>query len=265
VAITTQAQLDTAIGRATRIGFNKGSVPSGLGLYVTTFRAAWQPAAATAPATASGQTLSRLSVGALPIPAPSGTTYLAAYEGVSSTAGAWLLSDRLVETGALSSIVTTAQTVGSVALPARATGADDVELWLEVYTALGATPSPTVTASYTNHLGVSGRTATLVGGLGVSAPANRMYQMSLQSGDTSVASVQSVTTTTSSGTAGAFGVVLRRSFNFGNVYVPNIGWSQGYAETDLQIIPDDACLELYVLSNSAGSGQLLGSIALVQG
>jgi hypothetical protein len=265
VAITTQAQLDAAFDRATRIYFNKAGFSTGLGWYGASFRTNYTPAPAAAPATASGQTLSRLSVGALPIPAPSGTTYLAAYEGVSSTAGAWLLSDRLVETGALSSIVTTAQTVNSVALPSRATGADDVELWIEVYTALGATASPTVTASYTNHLGVSGRTATLVGGFPASAPANRTFQMSLQSGDTSVASVQSVTTTTSSGTAGAFGIVLRRSFNFGNVYIPNIGWSQTYAETDLQIIPDDACMELYVLSNSASSGQLLGSITLIQG
>jgi hypothetical protein len=158
-----------------------------------------------------------------------------------------------------------AATVNSVALPARATGADDVELWLEIYTALGASAVATVTASYTNSAGVAGRTATLVGGLPASSIAGRTFQMSLQSGDTGVQSVQSVTLGSSSGTAGAFGMVMRRGLVFGNVSVANTGWTQGYAETDLQIVQDDACIEVICLASATTSGTIQANFGLAQG
>jgi hypothetical protein len=140
-----------------------------------------------------------------------------------------------------------------------------VELWLEIYTALGASAVATVTASYTNSAGVAGRTATLVGGLPASSIAGRTFQMSLQSGDTGVQSVQSVTLGSSSGTAGAFGMVLRRGLVFGNVSVANTGWTQGYAETDLQIVQDDACIEVICLASATTSGTIQANFGLAQG
>ena len=174
MAITTQDQLVAAMAAGRTVQFQKASATSVAGFFTSLFRTAGMPGAAAAPATAAGQSLTRASTGAMPIPAPSATTYITSYEGVSSTAGTFVLADRLVETGALSGIVTSAQTVGSVALPTRATSATDVELWLEVYTALGATASASVTASYTNSSGTAGRTATLVGGFPASGGiANR--------------------------------------------------------------------------------------------
>ncbi len=136
---------------------------------------------------------------------------------------------------------------------------------MEIYTALGATASPTVTASYTNSAGVTGRTATLIGGFPASPAANRMFQMSLQAGDTGVRSVESVTSTTSTGTAGAFGVVLRRTLLSGFASA-NSNFVQGYAETDLQLIPDDACLELFVLTvSSTATNTIMGALGIAQG
>jgi hypothetical protein len=266
VAITTQDQLIAAMAAGRTVQFNKVLAASTVGAWLTTFRSAGMPGAATAPATAAGAALSRTSVGAMPIPAPVNTSYISSYEGVANLPMTLVLADRLVETGALSSIVTTAQTVASAALPARASAATDVELWLEIHTALGATASATVTASYTNQAGTAGRTATLVGGFPASPIAGRCFQMSLQAGDTGVQSVQSVTTTTSSGTAGAFGVTLRRTLLSGPVVAQNLGFFQGYAETDLQICPDDACLELLVAANTGtANGVILGNFGLSQG
>lgn len=266
MAITTQDGLVSAIAAGKTVQFQKGSSVTATGFWYSLFRVAGMPGAATAPATAAGQTLSRTSVGAMPIPAPSAQSYISSYEGASSVAGGYLLADRLVETGALSGTVITAQTVGSVALPARATGATDVELWLEVYTALGTTASASVTASYTNSGGTAGRTATLVGGIPASGgPVNRSYQLALQAGDTGVQSVQSVTVGTSTGTAGAFGVVLRRSLLIGVSPSANIGWTLGYAETDLQILADDACVEILYLATGTGSGTLMGNFGVAQG
>lgn len=267
MAITTQDGLIAAIAAGRSVNFIKASTATVFGAYFSMFRFAGMPGAALTPGTAAGQTLSRTSTGAMPIPAPSGTTYLTSFEGACSAAGCFVLADRLVETGALSGITTTAQTVGSVALPSRATGALDVELWLEWYTAGGGTASATVTASYTNQAGTSGRTATLVGGFPATngTLVNRTYQMALQAGDTGVQSVQSVTSTTSTGTAGAFGVVLRRTLAFAVVPVAGLGFTLGYAETDLQIVPDDACIEVLCLASATTSGNFQGNFGLAQG
>lgn len=266
MAITTQDGLIAALAAGRAVNFFKASYGGATGAYFSLFRQSGMPGAAVAPTTAAGQTLSRTSTGAMPIPAPSGTTYISSYEAVSTMATTFILADRLVETGALSGIVTTAQTVNSVALPARATGATDVELWLEIYTALGATASPTVTASYTNQAGTAGQTATLVGGIPASGgTAQRSYQMALQAGDTGVQSVQSVTLGTSTGTAGAFGVVLRRSLLFGSIPGPNLSFAQGYAETDLQILPDNACVELLALPTTPNTGNVQGNFGVAQG
>ncbi len=264
MAITTQDQLIAAMAAGRNVQFLKTSTTTTAGAFTSLFRTAGMPGAATAPTAVAGVALDRLSVGALPIPAASATSYGTSYEATLGGTGTVLLADRLVETGGLSGTVTTAQAVGSVALPARATGATDVELWLEVYTALGGTASPTVTASYTNSAGTTGRTATLVGGLPASAAANRSFQMALQAGDTGVRSVESVTSTTSTGVAGNFGVVLRRTLLSGSAPA-NQAFVQGYAETDLQIIPDNACLELIVLTGNTSSSVIQGALGIAQG
>lgn len=266
MALTTQDGLIAALAAGRTVQFSKGSTATLTGAMTSLFRVAGMPGAAAAPATAAGQTLSRTSTGAMPIPAPSATSYLSSFEGSGSVAGTVILSDRLVETGTLSGTVTTAQTVNSVALPSRATGATDVELWLEIYTALGTTASATVTASYTNQSGTSGRTATLIGGFPASGnTVNRSFQMSLQAGDTGVQSVQSVTSTTSTTSAGAFGVVLRRTLLMGVIPAAGLGFVSGYAETDLQICPDDACLELLMLATAANTGTVQGNFGIAQG
>lgn len=266
MAITTQDQLVSAIAAGRTVQFYKGSAASTAGIPQALFRSAGMPASAGAAPGTTGAALSRTTQGAMPIPAPSGVSYLSSWEGVLTTAGTVILSDRLVEFGGQSSIVTTAQTFSALALPSRATSATDVELWLEVYTALGSTASATVTASYTNSSGTSGRTATLVGGIPASLGAGRTLQFALQAGDTGVQSVQSVTTGTSSGTAGNFGVTLRRTLLFGMSPANNLAWpSQGYAETDLQICPDDACLEVIVLSTGSNTGTLQGNFGIAQG
>ena len=265
MAIQTQDQLIAAMAVGRTVQFQKASVTAAAGFFIAAFRTAGMPGAATAPGTATGAALNRTSTGAMPIPAPSATSYITSYEGAMASAGTVVIADRLVETGALSGTVTTAQAVGSAALPARAAASTDVELWLEFYTATGATAVAAVTASYTNSAGVSGRTATLVGGLPANGgAANRTYQLALQAGDTGVQSVQSVTLGSTTGTAGAFGVVLRRTLLFGICPAASVGFTQGYAETDLQIVGDDACLELLVLA-TGNTGAINGNFGLSQG
>lgn len=266
MAITTRDQLIAAVAAGRTVQFQKGSMTSVAGYWMTHFRNAGLPGAAGAAPASTGAQLSRTSTGAMPIPAPSAVSYFSSFEGAGGQAQTLALADRLVEFGGLSGTVTTAQAVSALALPSRATGATDVELWLEIFTVAGNTASAVVTASYTNQSGTAGRTATLIGGLPASGtPAARTYQFALQSGDTGVQSVQSLTIGTSTTVAGNIGLVLRRTLLTGPIALANIGFFQGWAETDLQIIPDDACLELMSLPAFTSTGAILGNFGVAQG
>ena len=266
MAITTRDGLIAATAAGPSVKFSKASITTAAGFFYSHFRTAGMPAANSSTPATTGVQLSRSSQGAMAIPAPSNTSYISSFEGVCAQLGTVVLADRLVEFGGLSGIVTTAQAVSALALPARASSATDVELWLEVYAAGGATASATVTASYTNQSGTSGRTATLIGGIPASGvPVQRSYQFALQAGDTGVKSVESLTIGTSTGTAGNIGLVLRRSLITGAVPQANIGFFQGWAETDLTICPDDACLELLIMSGSTSSGYVQGNFGIAQG
>lgn len=268
MAIATRDDLINALAQASTLGpFSKSSIVTVVGRPFSLFRAAGNPVGGSTPST-TGAALSRTTQGALNIPAASNVTYLVNFHVAESAINICMLYDRLVETGGLSGTVTTAQTVNSASLPARNTTGAGCELWLEVYTALGATPSPTVTASYTNQAGTSGRTATLVGGIPASLAANSSLQFTLQAGDTGVQSVQSVTSTTSTGTAGSFGVTIRQPL--GVVGVPGgssssaNGFSLGYVETGLVQVPDAACIEVLIVPAATSSGTMNGAVRVVQ-
>lgn len=266
MALTTRDGLIAASAAGPSVAFQKSSLTGGVGFFSSHFRNSGMPSSGAAAPATTGAALSRTTQGAMPIPAPSNTSYISSFEASSSLPGVLYLADRLVEFGGLSTIVTTAQTVSALALPTRATSATDVELWLEVYTAGGATASASVTASYTNQAGTSGKTATLVGGVPASGwVASRTYPMALAAGDTGVQSVQSLTIGTSSGTAGNVGLTLRRTLLTGCIPANNTSFVQGYGETDLQKCPDDACLELLSLCASGSTGLILGNFGISQG
>lgn len=267
MAITTRDGLVAAIAAGRTVQFQKPSFSTTTGGIYTHFRNAGLPTTGGSAPASTGVALSRTSPGAMPIPGPSATSYISSFEAVAGAAQCMLLADRLVEFGGLVANSTSTQNVSALALPSRATGALDVELWLEVYTVGGSTASPTVTASYTNQSSTSGRTATLAGGTPTNGltTAHRSYQFSLESGDTGVESVQSLTFGTSSGTAGNVGLVLRRTLRVGSIALANTGFVQGWAETDLQICPDDACLELMSLAGTTLTGLVMGNFGIAQG
>lgn len=266
MAITTRDGLIAAIAAGRTVQFQKATMTAAAGFFSAQFRNPGMPASAAAPPGTTGSALSRTTQGAMPIPAPSTVSYISSFEACATTGQTLILADRLVEFGGLSGTVITAQAVSALALPARATTATDVELWLEVFTAAGTTASPSVTASYTNQSGVAARTATLIGGIPDSGtPVSRTYQFALQAGDTGVQSVQSLTLGTSTAVAGNLGLVLRRTLLTGAIPQANYGFTQGWAETDLQTCPDDACLELLTLATTGSTGAVLGNFGIAQG
>ncbi len=191
--------------------------------------------------------------------------------GSTIAASQWVvpvLIDRLSHQGGLSGIVIIAQTTNlPTAALTRYTAGNGVMIGLSIYAAIGATLT-TVSASYTNEAGTAGRTTPLTdfGGTGFNA-AQRFITLPLQQGDDGVRSVQSVTVTATTGTAGNFGVVLYRPL----VALPVPVISQSF-DWDALLnlgavapdIVDNACLSWLAMSAGTSSGIIQGEIRFAE-
>lgn len=183
---------------------------------------------------------------------------------VCSAAGALMLYDRLLHCGDLSGIVTTAQTVGG-SLTRNIAGHGN-QIWVEIYAIVGAT-SRTITASYTNQDGVSGQTTkpVLFGGTGYREP-QRLIVLPLQDTDTGVQSVESVTISATTGTAGNFGVTIAKPIALGLIPGTGTGFWRDYLTglPNLPKIADDSCLALAFMANSTAAPQVMFAAGLVE-
>lgn len=171
------------------------------------------PGAAAAPSPGVAGAALTTYAGQIPFTNPvSGNTYLARFAAQATIAGQLLLCDRLWHNSGLSATSTSAQTVNSVAWPARSAdgtvNGDGVLVGLEVATALGA-GAPVLTMSYTNQAGTSGRTGAGVVAFVASSIAGTFYPIGLDAGDTGVRSIQTVTLSVSR-TSGTHNLVAYR-------------------------------------------------------
>ena len=183
-----------------------------------------------------------------------------------------MLIDRLSHQGGLSGTATAVQTTNlpTAALP-RYTDGVGVMAALEIYTAVG-TIAVTVTVSYTNEAGTSGRTskAVVFGGTN-DLGAARFIPIPLQDGDQGIRSVESVTPSTSTAVAGNYGVTLFKPL----MLIPNVA-SLAHAIQERCLnsfiggygccpeILDDACLGLLAIANSTGTGAIHGAFHLAE-
>lgn len=223
-----------------------------------------QPGAGATPATGAGAAPTDATAGAIPFdnPGSPNISYLSKFSGWVAQQGIFVLYDRLVHTSGLSGTSTSAQTVNSTAL-SRWTDGVGVECWIEVYTVLGTTAA-TATVSYTNQAGTAGRTGT--GSIPISMAAKRMIPIALQSGDSGVRSVETVTLSVSTGSVGDFGVTLLRRLESLSVQATNIGSHGDLFTVAMPQIADDACLTTMFLGTATSSSvQTQASISILQG
>ena len=179
--------------------------------------------------------------------------------------GAYLICDRLSHSGGLSGTVTTAQTTNlPTAALTRYTSGIGVMIGLTIYTAVGTT-STTVSVSYTDQDNNASTSPLVVFGNTGFREQYRMIQIPLAIGDTGVKSVQSVTVTATTTTAGNFGVTLYKP-----LYVVVIDSMSGVSIIDAvtgnscggtPAIVNDACLFCVCLTtgtvNTMGAGALM--------
>lgn len=141
-----------------------------------------------------------------------GNAYLARFSAAATIPGQLLLCDRLWHNSGLSPTNLSAQTINSVAWPARdangSTDGDGVLIGVEVSSAMGS-GTPTITMNHTNQAGTASRTAQNILPTAASAPAGAFFPFGLQAGDSGVRSIQDITLSVT-WTSGTFHLVAYR-------------------------------------------------------
>ena len=233
-SITPQADAgtDDAIGPPATVEgrlvqfFKPGTAPDALGYWYLYGKdagvpGAWSPGTPGLAGRATNGTAAG-DAGCLPLwtPAAGNELRLTRVDLSATAAHLFALLDVLWVNSGLVVTQTTAQTVNSVALPARATSAPLIGL-LFTAAATNAAVNNSATVSYTNQAGTPGRTATLAALIGAQIPATpvigTVVWFSLAAGDTGAVSIQSVTLGTSLAT-GSVSLLMAR-----------VLWMQGVA------------------------------------
>lgn len=171
------------------------------------------PGAAAAPTPGVAGAALTTYAGQLPFSNPvSGNSYLARLAAQASIPGQLLLCDRLWHNSGLGMTLGGAQSVNSVAWPARSAdgtaNGEGVLIGVEVTATTGA-GTPSFTMLYTNQAGATGKTgAGILAGV-ASSPVGAFYPLGLAAGDSGVRSVFSFTLS-QTWTSGAISLVAYR-------------------------------------------------------
>jgi hypothetical protein len=253
MATPTFSQYITEISRPyQRIQDTKNSLTTVAGRMYSSWILA--PQAGLIPSTSAAT--DRNTIGGLGQQNATGTQFFAQVVTNCAQNGTVILIDRLAHQGGLSGIVSiSAQTTNlpTTALTRYTGSYVGVMAAVEIYTAVGATAA-FISGSYTNQAGQAGRTfvTTSFGATGFNA-VSRFIILPLQQGDTGVRSVQSVVLSTSTATAGNFGVTLFKPIAVWSMQQLN-GQQQLFDAImsngmQLEQIQNNACLHyLYVMS-----------------
>ena len=233
------------------------------GTFQSLWTAAGLPAAGANPASLAMVIPTSATAGALPFVNPAiGLSYISKIGSSQQTIGTLILYDRIAHSSGLNGTLTTAQAVNGAALTRHTTG-EDVELFLEVYAPTGATAS-NVTISYTNSAGVAGRKTPAVA-MQVTPVVGQMLPIPLQEGDTGIKSVQSVTLSASTATAGNFGITLVKRIAEIPITVAGAGVVLDPFALGFPQIENDACLSFMVVTSTTSTGFITGTINIAQG
>ena len=232
------------------------------------FYLAGMPGAAVAPTPGLAGAALTTYAGQIPFTNPvSGNTYLSRFQGQATIAGTLVLCDRLWHNSGLVVTTTTAQTVNSVAFPARdaagTTNGDGVMIGLEVSTATGA-GAATPSISYTNQAGTAGKTGSMIIPYAASSIAGTFYPFSLAAGDTGVRSIQTCTLGVSM-TSGAIHLVAYRELARLEVTSANIPNAIDALTSGFPRMFDNTVPFIYFIPSTTTTSNISGSVVWSQG
>jgi hypothetical protein len=271
MTITTRDQLlDALANNSSRIVIDKASLANAAaGQFFSLWTAGGVPGAGAAPGAAAVPTSATTGAMGFTNQTNPVTSYLAwlALQAGNSASNAEV-HDRLAHMGGLSGTVTTAQ--GALSLvtlaPASArvgdTNYSDVQWWLEIYTALGATGvNATVAVEYND--GTTGNLAAIA--LGATPRAGRLYPLVSAVAGKFIKAVNSVTLSATTGTAGNFGITATRQRTSVSMPLLNKTETFDWAMLGLPNVANDSCLMLLMMCSTTSTGTLRGQGKIAHG
>lgn len=278
MAITTRDQLIDALGNnATRIVIDKASLSNtAAGQFFSLWAATGQPGPGSAPTTAAIPTSATTGAFGFTNQTAPATSYGAYMDAICSNSATTLeIHDRLAHSGGLVMNVATAQTtnlpldlstLGLVADRRGDANYSDVQWWLEVYTAGGATASNcTVNVRYNDNT-TGDLTAFALGG---TPRAGRLYPLNglipAAAAGKFIRGVESVTLSVSTGTAGNIGVTATRPRMVMPLSLANFRQTFDWAQLGLPEIYNDSCLFGIVLCGTTTTGTIRGGGKIAHG
>lgn len=261
MALDTIDKAIASFDAARRNSFQKDITISSVGNYWSLWTRTGQPPPGAAPGAVAGVIPTKNTDGALRYPDPLvGSSYLERLSFVyGAVRGQMQLYDRLLHTDGLVANSTAVQNVNTIAFDRGDLNGTDVELWLEIYTALGNTSS-TLTINYTDPGGTARVTTFTLPAS--SAGVGRTYRIPTYDGKwKGFKSVQSVQWSVSTGGAGNFGLTFSRPvLSMPTGGSNNDGQLRNPFEAGLPKLDAGACLALRALGRSTGTAHLFGSI-----
>lgn len=269
--ITTRDALISGIGNgADRQVIDKASLANAAaGQLFSLWTSAGSPGVGAAPTTAAVCTNALAGSFGLTnqtAPATSYLAWLALQTGNSATN--LEIHDRLAHMGGLSGVVTTAQ--GALNLVTTAPSAarigdatyDEVQWWLEIYVALGATAvNATVNVTYDDAS--TGNLAAIA--LAATPRAGRLYPLVSAVSGRYIRAVNSVTLSASTLTAGNFGITATRPRTSVSCPLLNKTETFDWAQLGFPEIENDSCLMLLMLCGTTTTGTVRGQSKIIHG
>lgn len=274
MAIDTRDKLLAALPGQWKNFIKVSATSEGAGTWHSLWKVAGRPAAGSNPplfSAGSGYSPTRTTTGAVEITnATSGTLHALKAALAGATLGTLIFYDRLWACSGLVTNILTAQNIttpGSLPSGRDPNNGADVEPWLEVYTAPGATGG-NWDLTGTDAAGNTSRNWRYV------HPANAEtvgQMMPLLIGGTTPASqfgcrqATSFICSASSGTAGDVGITLLRRLFEVPFLVANVATLLDAVALGMPQIFDDACVAAMVLCTATNTGHISGSIHAGQG
>lgn len=271
MTISTRDQLIDAMGNNTsRLVLDKASLASAAaGQFFSLWTASGVPGAGSAPGAAAVPTVATAGSFNFTNQTSPVTSYLAWLAAqCSNNASNLEIHDRLAHMSGLSGTVTTSQ--GALSLLTSDPGADrrgasdysDVQWWLEIYTALGATGvNATVAVTYDDAS--TGNLAAIA--LGATPRQGRLYPLISAVSGRFIRAVTGVTLSATTGTAGNFGITATRPRTSVSMPLANKTETFDWAMLGLPNIPNDSCLFPLMLCSTTSTGIVRGGGKIIHG
>lgn len=264
MAVSTLDGLVASLTAGESLAFNKSSFTSeGPGLFHSLWAVPGCPGAGAASGSINGSIPTDATAGAFPFTNAAGAlnNYLGYISASSTVACTLILYDRLWHSSAMSGTETGQPAISPPALTRYTTGAG-VELWGEIYSAIGVSAA-TLTVTYTDQDGNTGNAATYAHPANAEA-VGQMFPFVLASGDSGVRACTVYDWSVTTGTAGNFGLTLMKRLLTIPLQTASVASVYDAFSSGLREIQDDACLAFMVQCSSTAQGGINGDFTIAK-